>query len=84
MDQVLSVDEKGRLVIPKKIREAAGLEAPGQLLLVMLRRGRIELVRVDPEMKSAKEIAKMKFKGWREEDHEAERLASRLAGGPPV
>ena len=38
----VSIDRAGRLVIPKEIREAAGIE-PGMPLVVTCREGRIEI-----------------------------------------
>jgi AbrB family looped-hinge helix DNA binding protein len=39
---IVTIDRAGRLVIPKEIREAAGLE-PGMPLTVACREGRIEI-----------------------------------------
>ncbi len=40
--------------------------------------GRIELIAVDVSMKKAREIARKKLTGWKEEHHEADRIASQL------
>lgn len=78
MSEPVGIDEKGRLILPKKIREGARIEVPGVLIALAKGDGRVELVRVDPEMRSAKDIARRKLKGWREEDHEATRIAMAL------
>jgi hypothetical protein len=49
-----------------------------RLLAIAKDKGKIELVIVDSGMKTAKAIAKRKFAGWREEDHEADSLAVKL------
>ena len=74
----MNMDKKGRIVIPKDVRDAAKITVPARLLAIAKDRGRIELVIVDTTMKTAKAIAKRKFAGWREEDHEADLLAAKL------
>lgn len=73
MSEPVGIDEKGRLILPKKIREGARIEVPGVLIALAKGDGR-----VDSEMRNAKEIARRKLKGWREEDHEATRIAMAL------
>lgn len=79
MSESVTIDNKGRVLLPKKLRKAAGLALPGQAVATVVGEGRIELVAVDPEMKRARQIARMKLAGWREEEHEAEKLALHLA-----
>jgi len=78
MSQSISMDEKGRIVLPKDLRTAARVQAPALFVATVKGEGRIELVAVDAEMSRAKEIARRKLAGWREEDHEAEKLAMRI------
>ncbi len=79
MSKSLSMDEKGRIVIPKDVRDAAQIKVPAKLLAIARDKGRIELVIVDPSMKKAKAIATRKFAGWREKEHEADKLVLKLA-----
>jgi bifunctional DNA-binding transcriptional regulator/antitoxin component of YhaV-PrlF toxin-antitoxin module len=72
------MDKKGRIVIPKDVRDAASINVPAKLLAIAKDKGKIELIRVDVEMKTAKAIAKRKFAGWKEEEHEADSLAIEL------
>jgi bifunctional DNA-binding transcriptional regulator/antitoxin component of YhaV-PrlF toxin-antitoxin module len=72
------MDEKGRIVIPKDLRDAADISVLTKLLAIVKGRGRIELVVVDLSMKRSKEVATQKFAGWKEE-HEADNIALRLA-----
>ncbi len=78
MSKSLNMDKKGRIVIPKDVRDAAKMKAPAKLLAVAKDKGKIELIIVDTEMKTAKAIAKRKFTGWKEKDHEADSLAIKL------
>lgn len=72
------MDRKGRIVIPKDVRDAAKIKAPAKLLAIAKDKGKIELIIVDASMKTAKAIAKRKFAGWREEYHKADSLAVEL------
>jgi len=72
------MDKKGRIVIPKDIRDAAKIKVPAKLLAIAKDKGKIELIIVDAKMNTAKAIAKRKFAGWKEEDHEADSLALKL------
>ena len=78
MSKSVNIDKKGRVVIPKDVRDAARIKVPAKLLAIAKDKGKIELVIVDSGMKTAKAIAKRKFAGWREEDHEADSLAVKL------
>jgi len=78
LSKSVNIDKKGRVVIPKDVRDAARIKVPAKLLAIAKDKGKIELVIVDSGMKTAKAIAKRKFAGWREEDHEADSLAVKL------
>ena len=78
MSKSVTMDEKGRIVIPKDVRDAAKIKVPAKLLAIAKDKGKIELIIVDAEMKTAKAIAERKFAGWREEDHEADEQALKL------
>ncbi len=78
LSQSVAMDRKGRLLIPKKLRDAAAITPPATVLARVAGPGRIELVEVDPQMRRAREIGRKKLAGWREEEHEAESLGLRL------
>ncbi len=65
------MDEKGRLVLPKKIREKAGIDVKTKLVVHTNEIGRIELS--DPRILTARaqNIGAKKLSGWKEEDHQA-------------
>ena len=71
MSETASVDEKGRLVLPKKIREEAGIVPRSTLLVRISGAGRIELSNPDVLTQEAQRIGKKKLSGWREDEHEA-------------
>ncbi len=49
MAEVVSVDKAGRIVIPKAIREAAGIGERAKLLVATAGRGRVVLQKLDVE-----------------------------------
>ena len=74
MSTIINVNGKGRIVIPKNIRERAEIGTPGRLLLTIKGPGRIELVGIRKDLERAKRIASRKLKGWKEEEHKGEKL----------
>jgi len=75
------VDEKGRLVLPKKVREKARIRTNAKLVAEAKGEGRIELFDPDLLMKNAQDVGSEKLAGWREEDHEATELLSKMMKG---
>ena len=71
MSETVSVDEKGRLVLPKKVREKARIGVNVKLVAKASGVGRVELS--DPRIliAQAQEIGAKKLSGWKEEDHKA-------------
>lgn len=76
MSETVSVDKKGRLVLPKRIRAKAQIGVEKKLVARATGIGRVELF--DPEILSAKarEIGAKKLAGWVEEGHEATKYLS--------
>jgi len=75
MKMVVKIDKKGRITLPKKIRGKVGIDDEA---LIEVKRDSIEIKPVDSALKKAMEIAEHKLKGWKEEEHEAEKLLERL------
>lgn len=71
MSETVSVDEKGRLVIPKKVREKARIGVNVKLVAKASGVGRVEIT--DPKIliAQAQEIGAKRLAGWKEEDHQA-------------
>ena len=76
MSETVSVDKKGRLVLPKRVRAKAQIGVEKKLVARATGVGRVELF--DPEILSTKaqEIGAKKFAGWMEEEHEATKYLS--------
>jgi len=71
MSETVSIDEKGRVVLPKKIREEAGIVPKSTLLVRISGTGRIELSNPALLTEEARRIGRKKLSGWIEEEHEA-------------
>ena len=54
MEDIVAVDKAGRVVIPKAIREAAGIDERAKLLIAVTEAGRIVLQRLDVETVAAR------------------------------
>ena len=76
MSETVSVDKKGRLVLPKRVRAKAQIGVGKKLVARAIGVGRVELF--DPEILSTKaqEIGGKKLAGWMEEEHEATKYLS--------
>jgi AbrB family looped-hinge helix DNA binding protein len=71
MSETVSVDEKGRLVLPKKIREEAGIAPNSRVLVRISGAGKIELSDPNRLKEEAQRVGRKKLSGWREDEHEA-------------
>jgi len=49
MSEVVSVDKAGRIVIPKAVRDAAGIDERAKLLIAATGKGRVVLQKLDVE-----------------------------------
>lgn len=75
---VVSIDERGRILIPAEVRRELGIGKGSQLILRVVGEGRVELVPLDRELSEVARLFEEKLKGWREEDHEAAKLLSKV------
>ncbi len=80
MAKVVNLDKKGRIIIPKKIRERAKIRAPAKLLVLTKAPGHIEVVMVSEDLETSAKIASRKLKGWKEEEHKGEELLMGMKG----
>ncbi len=71
MSETVSIDEKGRLVLSKKIREEAGIVPKSTLVVRISGAGRIELSNPSLLIEEAQRIGRRKLSGWKEDEHEA-------------
>jgi len=77
--ETVTVDDKGRLVLPKKVREEARIKANTVLVVNVMEEGHVELIDPETLMRKAREVAAAKLRGWAEDDHEATRLITEEA-----
>jgi bifunctional DNA-binding transcriptional regulator/antitoxin component of YhaV-PrlF toxin-antitoxin module len=70
MNETVSVDSKGRLVLPKKTRLEAGIDVNHRLVVRATGIGRVELLDTSVLMARAQQIGSRKLAGWDEADHE--------------
>jgi AbrB family looped-hinge helix DNA binding protein len=71
MSESVSIDKKGRLVLPKKIRQEAHISVGTKLIAKARGEGRVELLDPETLVNKAQEIGAKKLSGWREDAHEA-------------
>lgn len=78
MGYVVSVDNRGRILLPLEVRRKLGLRKGSTLILRVTEDGRLEAVPLERELREIAEIFEVKFGGWREEDHEASKLLIKM------
>ena len=74
----IEIDSKGRLVIPKDVREQSEISVPSELVVVVEGVGRISLQSVEVNLKNAQQIGRKKLSSWAEERHEEDRVVRRV------
>ncbi len=77
--KTVEIDPKGRVVIPKDVRERSGISAPGELLVTVEGVGKITLQSTEVTLKKAQRVGRKKLRSWSESRHEEDRLAHELA-----
>ena len=78
MEIVVTVDDRGRILIPREVRRRLGIRGKSRILLRVRVDGVIELIPIDKLFREVTGIFEKRFRGWREEDHEATRLLKSL------
>ena len=76
--KTVGIDPKGRVVIPKDIREQSGISTPGELMLTVEGLGKITLQSIETNLRRAQQIGRRKLSGWREDRHEEDKIALEL------
>ncbi len=77
--KTVEIDPKGRVVIPKDIREESGIPAPGELVVTVEGTGKISLQSTEMNLRKAQQIGRRKLSSWSEARHEEDKLALKLA-----
>jgi len=81
MTYSVTIDKKGRLVLPKDTRLKAGIKPRARLIVEVRGPGVIELRDYDTLLQEVQNVASKKLTGWKEEDHKEEKLLARLSKG---
>ncbi|MGI0080324.1 MAG: AbrB/MazE/SpoVT family DNA-binding domain-containing protein [Nitrososphaerales archaeon] len=81
MAQSVTIDEKGRIVIPKEARERAGIKSRTKLSIEVRGPGIIQLRDYEIMTRAVQNVAMKKLKGWKEEDHKEDKLLFKLSKG---
>ena len=71
MAEMVTVDDKGRIVLPRKIRKQAQIGTNVKLVAYVSGPGKVELSDPVVLLAKAREIGAKKLAGWKEEDHNA-------------
>jgi len=74
MEYVVTLDERGRIVLPVEVRRRLGIKGRRKVLLRVREDNVVELTILNKLYDSVVEVFEDKFKNWREEDHEASKL----------
>lgn len=77
--KTVEIDPKGRVVIPKDVREQSGIATPGELLVTVEGAGKISLQSAQTSLKKAQQIGRRKLKSWTENRHDEDKLALQMA-----
>jgi len=78
MEIVTKIDNRGRILIPRNIRKKMGIKGEMKVLLRLKENNVIEVVPIDKLYAEVAEIFSSKFKGWKEEEHEASNIIKSL------
>ncbi len=77
--KTVEIDPKGRVVIPKDILQRSGISTPGELMVTVEGEGKITLQSIETNLRKAQQIGRRKLSGWREGQHEEDKLALKLS-----
>ncbi len=79
MSELVSIDEKGRLVLPKRIRAKAGIRPGTSLVAEVKRNGVVELRDSSALLNQVQQVAVRKLTRWKEGEHREDRMFSASA-----
>lgn len=79
MSESVTVDEKGRMVLPKRVRIEAGIKPGSRLLAEVKGLGIVELRDSTALIDKVRGVAAKKLSGWKEEEHKEDRMLLKAA-----
>ncbi|AEM39618.1 transcriptional regulator, AbrB family [Pyrolobus fumarii 1A] len=74
MQRVVRLDSRGRILLPREVREALGLREGSKIAIRVRSDNVIELVPLDKLYERVSRVFREKMRDWREEEHEATRV----------
>lgn len=80
MEKMVFIDNRGRLVIPREIREIMGIEKGCKAIVKVKNKEVLEVIILSKLRDRLAKIFNEKFRDWREDEHEASKFLSRLVG----
>ncbi len=80
MEYVVTLDERGRIVLPVEVRQRLGIKGRRKVLLRVREDNVVELIILNKLYDDVIKVFEDKFKNWKEEDHEASKLLSEIIG----
>jgi len=78
MSETVTVDDKGRMVLPRRVREKAGIKLRAKLLAEVKGPGIVELRDSSVLIAKVQKVAAKKLTGWKEEEHKEDKLLKEL------
>ncbi|RLE89767.1 MAG: AbrB family transcriptional regulator [Thermoprotei archaeon] len=80
MEFVVSIDERGRILLPSELRRRLGFRKGDKVVIKVRDEGVIELYLLSRLYSKVSSVFEEKFKNWREVDHEASKLLFKMVG----
>ncbi len=81
MSYVVIIDDRGRMVLPAEVRRKLDIKKGSRVLLKVTSDSSAEIIVLDKLYEEVSKIFDEKFKGWKEEDHEASKMLEMMLSG---
>ncbi len=78
MEYVVSIDDRGRIIIPGEVRRRLNIKSGARIILRVRKDDIVELIPLSRLSEEVSRIFEDKFKDWREDLHEASKLLERM------
>jgi len=81
LSYVVIIDDRGRMVLPAEVRRKLDIKKGSRVLLKVTSDSSAEIIVLDKLYEEVSKIFDEKFKGWKEEDHEASKMLEMMLSG---
>jgi len=78
MEYVVTINERGRIVLPSEVRRLLGIKGKSKVIIKVRSNGIIELIPFNKIYNEVARVFEEKFQGRKEEDQEASKLLFKL------